>query len=378
MSRVYSSASFARGYLYLGLLCGVWSSAILATPPPQPMGIPDLVGKADLIVAGRVSEAHEHTGDNGFTTIITETFLVSPDRVLKGSVPPSVRTLQVRTGDNESGVDDKDYGLFFLVKRDDATYRMVDTSFPNRVAFPSTVPGNGADDALSRVADDLTHVLTVPEAQIADPANGIAGRAQRIDPTLVTSRQGPHLTAVMIYNEVLNTLKTIPYAVAGKYIRPLTRSQQLFTKLWANTAMLNGQDLSNLDSVISILVDPPADQKDAVEFLALALEDKLRSGQFVPALSKLLGSRDAQTRYVAANDVADVAILEKNKIAIQLLAKRGINDRDENVRWASAQGLEGAVHGRPTYLPSATPEEEEKHKKAYIAQWKKWASENVK
>jgi hypothetical protein len=104
--------------------------AALAVPLPM-ADVPAMAQASDLIVVGRASQTENNLAP----------FLVTVDRVLKGTGPPVRLVVKpVLSSEDYPAVQERQYGIFFLQRQPSGSYAVTDPFHPALVASPQQVP----------------------------------------------------------------------------------------------------------------------------------------------------------------------------------------------------------------------------------------------
>ena len=217
----------------------------------------------------------------------------------------------------------------------------VDPTHPTLPASPVRRPvASSAERGVSAVASELLGVLDTPPNALTDPRTGVQD--------LVSGTA--EFQAGNVYLAATNALRSVPYAIIGPRLREAARSDVLPGRLRAFNALL-GMDLSpqtealntqDLKELVPLMVRPTPGTQFAVYMLANTLEGHVKSPDAVPVLSALLESSEVAVRRAAASALSDIA----TSAVIQPLAKMGLNDKDEDVRYYSVLGLAAATHAQ--------------------------------
>jgi hypothetical protein len=319
--------------------------------------VPEMAQASDLIVVGRASQTENNLAP----------FLVTVDRVLKGSPP---RRLVVEPGASSQdypAVQERQYGIFFLRRQAGGSYAVTDPFHPALVASPQPGPNQQKSAGILGVlTGELIGVLTTLPAVLTDPVNGVGN--------LVTATRADQ--AQQVYYEAATALQTIPYAAAGPALGAIAVSNQVSARLWAIYSlfsMLDSNDESAkvdyLSSVQPILVNPQPDMTFSVSMLANAIEGHLESSQAVPMLAALLRSTQVAVRRAAASVLGNIATAN----VVEPLARFALNDTDERVGFLAVRGL--ALATSAAKVPSTATFRQQPDE--IIQFWRKWARSNT-
>jgi hypothetical protein len=332
------------------------------------LDIPTLVQNADVIVIGRVKETHFAAA----AKVPEQSFSIAVDRVLKAgkSVPPGWLSVRLGlTGVDDVLVADEQYGVFFLKSGPTGSIWMVlDSQHPALAAVPQDrSPARPSNDPLAAVAGEFASVLATPAETLIDRPGG-KGFAKRVEistqpfsPKPGAADQvldGDLLHAQIILKTAVDGLSTIPYPIVREPLGALATSDQLLTKLWANSSLVGHGDARFLAGVKSVLLDPPAGLDYTIAAFAAAMEAGsrspagskkagLRSPDLIPLLGDLLNSRSVVVRRAAAYVLRDIGTSD----AVPPLASIALADKDQEVRYYAVGGLYKAA--RAGGAPSA-------------------------
>ena len=261
------------------------------------------------------------------------------DRVLKGVVAPR-RQVPVRldlSAGGAGGVAERQYGAFFLGRREGAPFAAVD---PFRPALPASPTGPATTERtanpLTAVAAELAAVLATPADALLDPIDGVGTRvvgtaAARADET---------------YYEAAEAVATLPYAAAGATLRQLAASGPVAARIWALAALFRMDGPAELGAArlallsdLSLLLPQAAAPSLAVDTLARALDSGGASADAVPTLAALLKSEQVELRRAAAALLGDIA----TEAVVAPLGLVALQDPDQEVRYQAVLGLAAAT-----------------------------------
>lgn len=354
-----------RTQLLVLALASVTAAGSAVAEPVGSANVPSIINAADLIVIGRAGQPSLRPDKSA------ETVTVSVDRVLKGRVDRAGRvTIRLdRPRPSYVGIAGEQYGIFLVRAAEGGVWVPVDPRHPTLPASPTRRPAASSDErGLSAVAAELLGVLDTPPNALTDPRTGVQD--------LVSGT--PEFQAGNVYLAATEALQSVPYAIIGPRLREAARSDVLPGRLWALNALL-GMDRSpqidalntrDLKEVAPLLVRPPPGTQFAVYMLANTLEGHVTSPDAVPVLSALLESSEVTVRRAAASALSDIA----TPAVIQPLAKMGLNDKDEDVRYYAVLGLAAATHAQEPPPMDAF----KNNPSVYEGFWHNWANANVR
>jgi hypothetical protein len=327
-----------------GLAVSIFTSALgLASAAATPLPVLDvaaMTNRSQVIVVGRVEDVRVQ----GVAPSASIAIWVKADRVLKAEAAINPRLLRVQISSIESAsanLAKSQYGIFFLRRTGAAAYAPTDSTYP---VLPAVALGSGSasSDPLTRVADEFVRVLRSPGAT-NDPV------------------QSAHAAAA-------EALQSIPYSAAGAALRAAVAAE-VPGRIWALAALFGMEDSEQLDtariryleSLKHVLLNPTAEARRAVSFLAYAMRGRLASSNAAGVLAALLQSNEPVVRRTAASALADL----KSPQAIRPLARLALNDTDPEVRSYAMIGL-GDITGEG---PSAVGDEVDN-----LRYWRQWAA----
>jgi HEAT repeat protein len=197
-------------------------------------------------------------------------------------------------------------------------------------------------DAPAAQGDDLDRVI----AQVANIlATSIASRDEREQAI-----------------DVLRTVKTTPATAA---LQRAAHDPDMPLQLRAAVALLERDDISTLNTVVSVLLHPsPRIERGLVARLAFAIQDGVQNPQAIPALARLLQARDAQMRRSAATALRHTGATA----AIEPLWA-ALRDSDSEVRYQAVLGL-ATITGQQEWGPSR--DLFERQEPQYLTYWREW------
>lgn len=352
-------------FLGIAVLSGILSMNSANAVPIPAIDVPAMTTRADLIVVGRANRVESQND-------LTQTFSVSVDRVLKGAETNPPKVLRVRLDVSQPGrqsVSERQYGLFFLRRgTTGGNYIAVDPFHPVVVASPARDANTrGSIDLLGGLTREFVQVFTAPPASLLNPQTGVQHLAVA----------EPVLQLHEIYRAAAEAIRSIPYDSAGPELRLIAESDQATARLWSLDCLFfmgDSDDLETLkvnylDSLKSVLINPPPDLAPAVSSLANSMEGHLKSPNAVPTLAALLNSSEVAVRRAAASVLSDIA----THATIAPLAKIALNDPDQNVRYYAVLGLATATETGE----APAMDRFEKNEAALLTHWRSWARFNV-
>jgi hypothetical protein len=343
-------------FLAIALLATVLSAQSVRAVPVPMADVQAMAQASDVIVVGRANQTQNSLAP----------FLIAIDRVIKGAAIGSRLVVQPSPG--SPSVQERQYGIFFLRRQPGpASFVVTDPFHPALIASPVRGPNQqNSTDVLGSLTRELIAVLTTSPATLTDPINGVQG--------LVTA--APAEQAQYVYYEAASALQTLPYSVSGIALSTLAGAGQVSARLWAMYCLFSMVDSDDesakanyLASATPILMNPEPALTSAATMLANALESHLKTPQAVPTLATLLGSGNVAVRRAAAAVLSDIA----TPGVIAPLAKVGLNDSDERVRFLAVRGLAAATGaGEP-----ATTATFRRQPDQILQFWRGWARSNV-
>jgi HEAT repeat protein len=317
-----------------GCLCPL----LLHSAPVPGLNLSQLVGGADVIVAGSLL-AIEDSGTtyadvSGSRQVVHQmTGPIQIGVVLKGTAPIPALTLRWILPEESygyTGVPEHIYRLIFL-HRSGSTYGLASVYYPTLPAIPG-IKMEGAT-ALDRVINQLAAVV-----------HSGAGNAQdRI--------------------EAINALGTVENLNVTSTLRDVLSDRARSVQLQAATVLLEHNDISALPLAEATLSRPRSDVSPyLVHNLLYAISGGVRDEKAIPGLSRLVKSRDVETRRSAASALRNTG----SRLAIDPLIA-ALGDEDFEVRYYSAIGL-AEITGQNEWRPLM--EEFKKNEQKYLAHWR--------
>jgi hypothetical protein len=302
----------------------------------QPLNLTRLVNQSDVIVVGKVLEvSNERPSQVEIFHPYEVTLRV--DRVVKGSLPPSVITVEFFRSPGAiakgKSIASSLYAMFFLKEESAKPYALADSTLEALVAVEGAPAVSG--DALTQVVDVLAHVLRSSDSSAADQLQAVDALAS-VDSQL--ANEALHL-AVGSANEDL--------------------------KLHAEVALLRHNDVSVLKLVEGTLMNPTNNASAAatVGRLSFAIQLGVRDPSGIPILTHLLGAPDPQVRRAAAH-----ALRETRALASVGPLSTALNDTDQMVRYDAVLGL-SEITGDRSHAPSVDAFKRDEAK--YLKYWQK-------
>lgn len=336
------------GFGALGACCLI-SVTGLATPIPT-LDIAVLVAKSDVVVIGTVNIL----GDLGPTSVELPNGVV-PARMVGGSVdvdevvkgPAGLATLRFQhvVPDTPIGFrtpTPESYRVIFLKRRSDSTneYELTSPYHPSVVAIPGT--RLRSEDATDRVLEAVERVLTSPKA------------------------------SSMLKREAINVFFSNTSAIPRAGLKSALQDSDPSIQLSAAAALLKADDVSGLGvAELSLMRSPQSNFNPVlVNNLRGAIAHGIKSPAAVPALTRLMGAQDAETRRAATRALGRT----QSSAALAPLV-RALDDSDFEVRLNAVRGLAelaGQKEGIPSWDAFRSDEP------WYVSHWKEWAARPIR
>jgi hypothetical protein len=351
-----------RTKLLIAALVSAVAGASAVAVPVGPPNVPSMVAGADLIIVGRAAQPTLRPDKTA------EMVSISVDRVLKGRADAGRRlTIRIdRSRAPSRGIAAEQYGIFVVRAADRGIWSPVDPAHPVLPASPNSRPARTAQ-GLPAVASEIASVLETPPSALTDLRTGVHD--------LVVGT--PEFQAGNVYLAAADALRSVPYSVIGPRLRTIARSSVLPGRLWAVAALMQMGSSPQLDDikaqhlkdVAPAMLRPTPDTQFAVQMLANSIEGRVTSSAAIPTLAVLLGSSEVSVRRAAASVLSDIA----TPAVVAPLARVGLKDADEDVRYFSVLGLAEATHAQ-----DAPPMEAFKTDPSrYESFWRGWANTNL-
>jgi hypothetical protein len=320
-------------HLWLILIASVVSSA-----PVPVLNVADLVEKSDVVAMGRVTfvvDAGPVTVDMPTGRIQARTMAgeMLIDQILKG--PPGLDVVRFQFSLPEiamgfRGVTPGGYRILFLKSRGDH-YEFVSPYHPSIVAISGARVK--AERPVDRVVEAVAEVLRSRDAFAAQK------------------------------REAIDVLRGMKSTVAISGLRSALQEGDRITQLNAAAALLASDDVSALPVAEAALLRPePGLPPEILLNLRGGISRGLKAEAAVPALARLLGASDPETRRAAATALGHT----KSSSALRPLA-RALDDAEFEVRLNAVRGL-AEISGQTEWLPSGDAFRADEER--YVRYWK--------
>jgi hypothetical protein len=326
--------------------------------PPDYESVPRLVSAADLIVVGHVVPLEEQLqskprqANSPFTPDRLLIFTVTPDRVLKGSLPGGSSTITIEARVSIVSAPVESYGVFFLRPVGSGLFEPALSDFSSVVAVPwaaSVIPGT---DPLLAVAEELAAVLATPADTLAE----IHDRSDAVTPLLDAQR---------LYSKAHLAISDIPVAVARAPLEAaLASDPDVLSRSWIISNLIEMGVPASLDSVKPFLEAQDPDTELTRQSVISAFTYEHIPPELIPSIIEFLGSSNIALRRAAAQALRN----ERTVISTRALASTALRDDDPKVRAFAESGLCWAMKLRtpPCDVPA---ERNEVRQHAYWTQW---------
>lgn len=324
----------------VGVAC-VLSLAANSSPVPA-LNLADLIGGADLIVAGSVVSvkelgAAEAEVDGRSQRVHLMTGTVRIAKVLKGN--PRTQDIKLHwilpeESNGYAGIPEGTYRLIFLRSGSGSTYQVASVHYPTLVAAPETqIRGTTVlDRVIDQVAAVVRSTATHPEDRV----------------------------------EAINVLSTIESATVVSILQHALQDQDTSVQLGAAAALLERNDISALPVVEATLLSPAANLPQYLRHnLLYGISEGVKDEKAIPMLSRLMSLSDVETRRSAASALRHT--LSRQAIAPLLDA---LSDPDFEVRYYAATGL-AEITGQSDWRPLM--EDFKANEQKYLTHWKNLA-----
>jgi len=321
------------------LVAGCLIGNLSGTPIPS-LNLESLATQSDVIAVGEIQDVYpvatqsmEIRGSEVPTQILVAR--MRPDRVLKGPVAEFLqfRFVLPQFGMGYRGVTAHSYRVVFLKRNDDG----LELTSPYYPSFPA-MPGyqNAGRGPLNSVVAEIAAVLESPGA-------------------LETART----EAVWALRSATSTAPALHALKVAADSDPSTT-----VKLSSVAALLAHGNMSQL-ATAEVALGNPSVPDNLRQNLASAIYEGVRDPAAIPALTRLLATRDVRVRRAAAMALRNTGSADATRGLITAL-----RDVDPEVRYYAVIGLAeitGQTDSRP--LQATFLENEE----LYIGHWKSWA-----
>jgi hypothetical protein len=325
----------------ISLLCACAGIVALAVPVPL-LDVPQLFETSDLVVVAEVKavspgdrETLEIPGGTLKARAMIADFGVL--RVIKGHAETRVLSVTYHFPDLPMGYASivvGDVGVFFL-RSSKKQYGFTSVHYPYLVA--------------SRICESLGAVPTlraiVSELQCAFNEEG-GTTVRRL--------------------AVVDALVRIPTEDSTVALKSASLSPEPAIRWRAIAALLGRNDITELDAAVAVLSDPSVATFEGVSHnLAYVIGSGVRNPEAIPALRRLLHSRDVVARRAAAEALRGM----KSENAIGGLSE-ALNNSDSRVRYFGVIGL-AEITGDDQWAPSI--DYFIQNEAAFLTHWREWA-----
>jgi FOG: HEAT repeat len=306
----------------------------------SPIDLERLTNDADLIVIGRMNSVTERghisgTADgkqlDGERMIAT----LGVEKSVKGDAVGATVETEFLIPDIPSAyqsIEPFRFGMFFLKRKADGSFRVLDPAYPSVVA-----PANA----------------TLTDKQGLDRTVDIVGQV------LLHGKQ-PEDRRLAV--RVLSSVRT---AQATELLRQSTKDRDAVTRLQSISALLNLNDVATLDIAERILLNPPAGVDDYLLANISAALEGIKDVQAIPVLQRLLRSSDSRTRLGAISALRQMH--DMNAVDSLVIA---LGDSNRQVRYEAVIGL-AELTRQDQWAPAVGTFETDEQK--YLNHWKEWA-----
>ena len=227
--------------------------------------------------------------------------------------------------------------MFFL-RETPGGYVVLDPYHPNVVAAPGAAVIEGS--CLDRVTAQLAQVF---------------------------ASKDPSVQSRWTRWEAVRALETVHTPQAAAALRTAAEDKEPLVRVWAISALLSRGDISMLETVEKL---PPIPPDPHVENLTGQLGsglERIRDRRAIPALSRLLDSKDVNLRRGAVGALRGM----KDPAAIEPLAT-ALNNPDDEVIWNAIMGL-AEITGDLEHGPGPQEDFRGKQREDYVSYWRNWA-----
>lgn len=256
------------------------------------------------------------------------------DRVIKGQSDQPVLHFEFLVTDFSSyaRILPKQYGMFFLRLKAPQQYLVSNPYYPFIVASPNPLVSEGS--VFDKVVAEVAHVLRLN-----------VSRAER--------------------SQAIEALKNVRLESATLALRRAASDPDTSLRLQAIAALLWRNDISSLDTAVSVLLNPsPSAERQLLANLAASVEG-IKDPRAIPLLTNLIAARDTLTRRAAASALRHTAATS----ALKPLST-ALKDPDREVRYQAVIGL-AEITGQYEWGPSI--ELFQRDEQRYLAHWREWA-----
>lgn len=225
--------------------------------------------------------------------------------------------------------------MFFLRAVSQQGYEVLNPYHPFVIALPDA-PATSEGSALGRVIAEIAHVLNSP------------------------------LTPQEDRKRAVGILAWVESSADEAALKKASQTLDGPVRLHIAAALLRRNDITLLDLAEKVLTSPPQGAETGIlSKLAYAIRDGVTDSRAVPALMRLLGSKEVFVRQSAAaalRHVGDETVIEPLSKALQ--------DGAREVRYQAVLGL-ATVTGQSDWSPSLDLFIKEEQR--YLTYWREWA-----
>jgi HEAT repeat protein len=199
---------------------------------------------------------------------------------------------------------------------------------------------------LESVASEFSAFLTTPAEVLVDPSQGIGS------PLVANSLTEK---ADLLYDETAREFQSIPAEESIKALQEIdSAGQSSTTKLWITGLLVSFGDESDLPSMESVLMAPPAESPQAIQNLARAIAGSVKDPGSEQTIIDLTTSTSIQIRRAAITSLQRYARdpdPRRRKTILKTLAA-ALEDQDQSVRYSAVSSLALSTM-QPQKLPTA-------------------------
>jgi HEAT repeats len=320
------------------LIAAVLLPATGHVAPVPVFDIAALVGRADVVVVGRVSQVAD-AGPGRINGAEARTMIgdIDVDHVIKGAIEGSSLRFHFTLPDvpmGYRGVAAGSYRVLFL-KASDGTYQFASPYHPSVIAQPGA-----------------TLVAKAAVDQVAEAVGAV----------IRSSANSP-----MEKREAISALWGVQNTAARAALRVALSEREPALRLHAAGALIAANDVSGLPMATdALLLTGQAVPPDVLLNLRGAIARGMTDPAAIPSLARLLASKEDATRRAAA-----AALGRTNSPSAIAVLARALDDSDFDVRLSAARGLAELTGQRERRMSDAAFRDNEQQ---FIAYWKDWVA----